>query len=98
MLWIVHYEYKSYPIFLQLPHSCYYFIQFIFERKKAFNYREKRNFREIILCGCITCQLKKLWPIGKIRTENSISRRQKEFWNRVRQREIHPGECDESES
>ena len=45
----------------------------------------------------LSIKKKKLWPIGKSRTENSISRRQKEFWNRVRQREIHPGKCDESE-
>jgi hypothetical protein len=47
------------------------------------------------LYGCITCQLKNLWPIGKVRIEGGTSRRQKEFWDRARHvQEICPGRCD----
>jgi hypothetical protein len=38
------------------------------------------------LYGCITCQLKSLWPIVKGRIEGGTSGRQKEFWDRVRYR------------
>ena len=38
------------------------------------------------LYGCITCQLKNPWPIGKGRIEGGTSGRQKEFWDRARGR------------
>ena len=34
-----------------------------------------------ILYGCITCQLKNPWPIGKGRIEGGTSGRQREFWD-----------------
>jgi hypothetical protein len=38
-----------------------------------------------VLYGCITCQLKNLWPIGNGRIESGTSQRQKEFFDRARQ-------------
>lgn len=38
-----------------------------------------------ILYGCMACQLKNLWPIGKCRLDGRTSGRQKGLWDRARQ-------------